>query len=78
MISVGTGGAHLMRRCTGRRATLTPSGASTAFPLPKPGDGAAPKPVTLPAGKLHEALGIREVTYRKGVQTLAIKDQSLV
>ncbi|RDI68028.1 calcineurin-like phosphoesterase family protein [Nocardia pseudobrasiliensis] len=53
------------------------SGTTTAYPLPKPGDGPAPKPVTLPAGKLRGALGIREVTYRKGQQMLAIKEQAL-
>ncbi|GAB2450069.1 metallophosphoesterase [Nocardia tengchongensis] len=53
------------------------SGTTTAYPLPKPGDGPAPKPVTLPAGKLHAALGIREVTYQKGQQQLAIKEQAL-
>ena len=42
------------------------SGTTTAYPLPHPGDGPAPKPMTLPAGKLHDALGIREVSYTKG------------
>lgn len=53
------------------------SATTTAFPLPHPGDGPAPKPVTLPAGKLKDALGIREVSYTKGKQTLALKDQTL-
>jgi hypothetical protein len=53
------------------------SGTTTAYPLPKPGDGPAPKPVTLPAGNLHAALGIREVTYRKGQHALAVKDTVL-
>ncbi|WP_297624882.1 metallophosphoesterase family protein [Nocardia sp.] len=53
------------------------SGTTTAYPLPAPGDGPAPKPVTLPAGKLHAALGIREVTYQRGQQQLAIKEQPL-
>lgn len=53
------------------------SGTTTAYPLPHPGDGPAPKPVTLPAGKLHDALGIREVTYQQGTQALAVKDQAL-
>jgi 3',5'-cyclic AMP phosphodiesterase CpdA len=53
------------------------SGTTTAYPLPKPGDGPAPKPVTLPAGKLKEALGIREVSYTKGQQPLALKEQIL-
>jgi hypothetical protein len=50
---------------------------TTAYPLPHPGDGPAPKPVTLPAGKLHDALGIREVSFTKGQQALAIKEQTL-
>ena len=53
------------------------SGTTTAYPLPHPGDGPAPKPLTLLAGKLHVALGIREVTYRKGQRKLAIKEQEL-
>jgi len=53
------------------------SGTTTAYPLPHPGDGPAPKPLTLPAGKLHDALGIREVSYTKGQQALALKEQTL-
>jgi 3',5'-cyclic AMP phosphodiesterase CpdA len=53
------------------------SGTTTAYPLPHPGDGAAPKPLVLPAGKLHEALGIREVGYTKGQQALALKERTL-
>jgi hypothetical protein len=33
--------------------------------------------VKLPAGKLRDALGIREVSYTKGQQALALKDQKL-
>ena len=53
------------------------SGTTTAYPLPHPGDGPAPKPVTLPAGNLHAALGIREVTFQRGQHALAIKDERL-
>jgi 3',5'-cyclic AMP phosphodiesterase CpdA len=53
------------------------SGTTTAYPLPRPGDGPAPKPVTLPAGKLHDALGIREVSYTKGDASLALKELRL-
>jgi hypothetical protein len=53
------------------------SGTTTAYPLPHPGDGSAPKPITLPAGKLHNALGIRQVSYTKGQQALALKEQTL-
>jgi hypothetical protein len=51
--------------------------SSTAYPLPPPGHGPAPKPTTLPAGKLHNALGIRQVSYTKGQQALALKEQTL-
>ena|ERR1700730_2200078 len=53
------------------------SGTTTAYPLPPPGDGPAPKPITLPAGKLHNALGIRQVSYTKGQKALALKEQTL-
>ncbi|HUH68977.1 MAG TPA: metallophosphoesterase [Mycobacterium sp.] len=53
------------------------SGTTTAYPLPHPGDGPAPKPVALPAGKLHDALGIREVSYTKGRTALALKETTL-
>jgi hypothetical protein len=33
--------------------------------------------VTLPAGQLHDALGVREVSYIKGQQALALKEQTL-
>ncbi len=53
------------------------SGTTTAYPLPRPGDGPAPKPVTLPAGKLRDALGIREVNYTSGQSALALKESTL-
>jgi len=53
------------------------SATTTAYPLPRPGQGPAPTPVTLPAGKLHDALGIREVSYLRGTQRLAVKDRPL-
>jgi len=53
------------------------SGTTTAYPLPHPGHGPAPNPTTLPAGKLHNALGIRQVSYTKGQQALALKEQTL-
>jgi 3',5'-cyclic AMP phosphodiesterase CpdA len=53
------------------------SGTTTAYPLPHPGDGPAPKPLTLPAGKLHDALGIREVSYTTGQHALALRERTL-
>ena len=53
------------------------SATTTAYPLPKPGQGPAPTPQVLPAGRLHAALGIRTVTYRQGSEALAITNQEL-
>ncbi|WP_328350995.1 metallophosphoesterase [Mycobacterium sp. NBC_00419] len=53
------------------------SATTTAYPLPHPGDGPAPKPLTLPAGQLHDALGIREVSYTRGQRALALKEERL-
>ncbi|TYK51559.1 metallophosphoesterase [Actinomadura decatromicini] len=53
------------------------SATTTAYPLPHPGDGPAPAPVTLPAGRLRDALGVREVGYVKGRRALAVKDRRL-
>lgn len=53
------------------------SGTTTAYPLPHPGDGPAPKPVTLPAGRLRDALGVREVSYTSGETVLALKERPL-
>lgn len=53
------------------------SATTTAYPLPHPGQGPAPIPVTLPAGALGAALGIREVTYQQGQHALAVRDRRL-
>ncbi|NMH99373.1 metallophosphoesterase [Pseudonocardia sp. K10HN5] len=53
------------------------SATTTAYPLPRPGQGPGPVPVTLPAGQLGSALGIRDVTYQQGRHALAIRDRSL-
>ena len=38
----------------------------------------APKPLTLPAGRLHDVLGIREVSYTRGTTALALKEDRLL
>jgi Icc protein len=53
------------------------SATTTAYPLPQPGAAAAPTPQVLPAGKLKDALGIREVTYQPGTHMLAVRDEKL-
>jgi hypothetical protein len=49
--------------------------ATTAYPLPAP--GTAPAPVTLPAAKLHDVLGIREVRYRTQNRSFRLTDDHL-
>jgi 3',5'-cyclic-AMP phosphodiesterase len=53
------------------------SAASTCYPLPEPGQGTAPAPVTLPAGELTSALGVRTVSFRPGAPGLALTDERL-
>jgi 3',5'-cyclic-AMP phosphodiesterase len=53
------------------------SAAATCYPLPEPGQAAAPLPVTVPAGELTAALGIRRVTLQAGTANLALTDQRL-
>jgi 3',5'-cyclic AMP phosphodiesterase CpdA len=53
------------------------SAAPTCYPLPEPGQGPAPLPVTLPAGELTSALGIRTVSFRAGSGALALTDERL-
>jgi 3',5'-cyclic AMP phosphodiesterase CpdA len=53
------------------------SAAPTCYPLPEPGQAPAPLPVTLPAGELASALGIRTVSMQVGSASLALNDQRL-
>lgn len=53
------------------------SAAPTCYPLPAPGAAPAPLPVTLPAGKLAPALGVRTVSYQAGTGNLAVADEQL-
>src|SRR6476619_2963777 len=70
------GHVHQLFSKTASNVTFYTS-TTTAYPLPQPGQAPAPTPQTLPAGKLKAALGVREVTYTKGQQSLALKDQKL-
>lgn len=53
------------------------SAAATCYPLPQPGQAPAPLPVTVPAGELTAALGIRTVSFRAGSNRLALTDERL-
>jgi 3',5'-cyclic AMP phosphodiesterase CpdA len=51
--------------------------ASTAFPQPAPGKAASAGPMKVPAGKLRSLLGITQVSYVRGKNSLAIVDPTL-
>ena len=50
---------------------------STAFPQPAPGTAPSPGPMTVPANRLHDVLGITQVHYRQGHHHLAVVDHTL-
>lgn len=51
---------------------------STAYPQPAPGAAPAPGPLqNLPAGKLHDYLGIRDLRHVRGSRTLALTERTL-
>jgi hypothetical protein len=50
---------------------------STAFPLPAPGTAPAPAPLKVPATRLHQVLGVREVNYVERRSALAVVDATL-
>jgi 3',5'-cyclic-AMP phosphodiesterase len=52
--------------------------ASTAFPQPQPGKADSPGPMKVPAEQLRALLGITDVNFVRGQQTLAVVDSSLV
>jgi Icc protein len=65
-----------MKRVEGRVAFHT--AMSTAFPQPEPGKAPRPGPLKVEAGKLREYLGITDVNYVEGQNSLAIVDSTLV
>ena len=50
---------------------------STAWPQPTPGSAPSPGPLKVPADRLGQVLGVRDVTYVRGTSRLAIVDTSL-
>jgi Icc protein len=50
---------------------------STAFPQPQPGTAPSPGPMKVPAEKLRELLGLANVNFVSGKQTLAVVDSTL-
>jgi 3',5'-cyclic AMP phosphodiesterase CpdA len=50
---------------------------STAFPQPQPGTAPSPGPMKVPADKLRGLLGVTDVNFVRGKQTLALVDSTL-
>jgi 3',5'-cyclic-AMP phosphodiesterase len=50
---------------------------STAFPQPQPGTAPSPGPMKVPAEKLRGLLGVTDVNFVRGTQTLAVVDSTL-
>ena len=50
---------------------------STAFPQPQPGQADSPGPMKVPDDKLRQVLGITDVNFVRGNQSLAIVDSTL-
>ena len=50
---------------------------STAFPQPQPGTAPSPGPLKVPADKLRSLLGVTDVNFVRGKQTLAVVDSTL-
>jgi 3',5'-cyclic-AMP phosphodiesterase len=50
---------------------------STAFPQPSPGSAPSPGPMTVPADRLRQVLGVTDVTYVQQRQALAVVDEPL-
>jgi 3',5'-cyclic AMP phosphodiesterase CpdA len=53
------------------------SAMSTAFPQPAPGSAPAPGPMKVPAERLRQVLGIRDVNFVAGSHHLAVVDRTL-
>jgi Icc protein len=53
------------------------SAMSTAFPQPAPGSAPAAGPMSVPAGKLRQVLGVTNVSFTAGSSHLAVVDAPL-
>jgi 3',5'-cyclic AMP phosphodiesterase CpdA len=75
-VTVLNGHVHqLMKKVEGNITFHT--ARTTAYPLPHPGDGPAPKPLVVAPDRLHQALGIRQAHIRRGPEPVAIIEEQL-
>ena len=75
-VTVLNGHIHqTMKKVEGRVTFHT--AMSTAFPQPEPGKAPKPGPMKVEAGKLRDYLGITDVNYFEGKNSLAVVDSTL-
>jgi 3',5'-cyclic AMP phosphodiesterase CpdA len=75
-VTVLNGHIHqTMQKVEGHATFHTAS--STAFPQPAPGAAPSPGPMTVPADRLRDLLGLTDVTFVRRSHALAIVDHSL-
>src|SRR6266852_8653304 len=75
-VTVLNGHIHQMMQKVEGNVTFH-SAMSTAFPQPAPGSAASAGPMKVPAEKLREVLGIRDVNFVAGSHRLAVVDSPL-
>ena len=75
--SVACLNGHVHRNFSKTEGNVTFISGTTAYRCPIRATARHPNPLTLPAGKLHDALGIREVSYTTGQHALALKERTL-
>jgi hypothetical protein len=75
-VTVLNGHIHqIAQKVEGRIAFHT--ARSTAFPQPAPGTAAGPGPLVVPAGRLHDLLGVTSATFVRGQDRVALIDSTL-
>ncbi len=75
-VTVLNGHIHqVVKKVEGRMTFHT--ARSTAFPQPEPGKAPKPGPMKVEAGKLNDYLGITDVNYLEGKNSLAVVDSTL-
>jgi Icc protein len=75
-VSVLNGHIHqIMQKVEGNVTFHT--AMSTAFPQPQPGTAPSPGPMKVPADKLRALLGVTDVNFIRGKNTLAVVDSTL-
>ena len=75
-VSVLNGHIHQVMQKVEENVTFH-TAMSTAFPQPQPGTAPSPGPMKVPAEKLRGLLGVTDVNFVRGKETLAVVDSTL-